>query len=162
MMDGATRRSAAANATPATPPIAASSTLSPTSCRTSRARAGAERGAQRHLGCPADATREQQVGDIGACHQQHQGDDTNQHLCRHLEIASDQCLVERFDRDAPALVRLRSDARDAAGDRRHIRTRLVDGHRGAQPADDLQVMHLTLFGGSLWPEQHPEIAREQI
>ena len=33
--------------------------------------------------------------------------------------------------------------------------------RGAQPADDLQVMHLTLFGCSLWPEQHPEIAREK-
>ena len=61
------------------PPATASTRLSVSSCRTSRAAARAERGAHRHLAPARRAAREQQVRDVGARDQQHRGDRAEQH-----------------------------------------------------------------------------------
>ena len=60
---------------PSAPPIAASSRLSVSSWRTSRAARRAERQPHRHLLLPRRRARQQQVGDVGADDQQHQRDD---------------------------------------------------------------------------------------
>ncbi len=80
---------------------APSTSDSTSSCCSTRAAAGAERGADRHLLAAAEGAREQQVADVGAGDQQHQADGGEQHHERRADVADD-VLLQRAPASRPS------------------------------------------------------------
>ena len=66
------------------------------SCRTSRAAAGADGGADRHLAAPADGAGQQQVRDVGAGDEQDEADGADEDPQRAAHVADD-LLAQRHD-----------------------------------------------------------------
>ena len=102
-----------------------------------------ERGTNRQLLLPRLGSDQQQVRDVGAGDEQHQGDRAHQHP-QHLLDVTDEIVLERHDMrrdprlfehlDVPARERreLRQRDRDQP---RHLRVRLRDGRPRLQPCD---------------------------
>ena len=80
----------AAPSRPSAPPATSIGSSSPIDCAISRARARAERGADRELALARQRARDQQVGEVGAADQQHRRDGGEQHVqrCSHVETVS--------------------------------------------------------------------------
>ena len=58
-------------------------------------------GAHSHFYLPRIRARQQQVGDIGACNQQHEGNGPYQHDQAGFEIRGDKGIQKRGELDAP-------------------------------------------------------------
>ena len=82
---------------PNAPPTTASTTLSVSSWRRSRAATRAERETDRHLAMPRRRAREQHVRDVRAGDEQHEPDGAEQHQECRADVADDHG-VERRDR----------------------------------------------------------------
>ena len=85
--------------------------------------AGAERGADGELFAPRERASEQQVGDVRAGDQEHEGDGGEEHDERHPHVADDQ-LLQRHDDGTPPGVGLGILLLEALRDRVHLRLRL--------------------------------------
>ena len=123
---------------PAAPPSRPSSTLSVSSCRTSRCQLGAERGADRDLLLPAGGARQQQVGDVGARDQQHERDRAQQHEHRAAHVADD-----RSTSGTTSIVNVRSRlslSRIRAAIDAHVGLRLRHRHAWLQPRHQVVVL----------------------
>ena len=126
--------------TPATPPSAPSTRLSVSSCATSRPRLAPSATANGHLFLASRASREQQVGEIGAGDQQHQHDGAERDIDRLAQGDRRPAAVERFDRDAPILLPGWDRVGDLRADRQQVGMRLLERHAGLQSADRIQPM----------------------
>ena len=84
--------------------------------------AGAERHPDADLAAPRAGAREQQVAEIGACDEQHEGNRRQQEQQRRAGRA-DQCVVEVDDRNAPVPVLRRIGSREPRRDRRQLQAR---------------------------------------
>jgi hypothetical protein len=101
--DGALRNAAHESTNPAAPPSVARSTL----CHEQPhdlSRAAADRGTDRHLARPADASCEQQVRDVGARHQQDERHDAAEYQRGCAELTADKRLPKRLEGDRPIAV----------------------------------------------------------
>ena len=101
---GATCRMAAPMASPSAPPRTPRKMLSVSSWRIRRPRDGAERRPDRQFAFAAGGAGEQQVRDVCAADQQDDADDADEQQGRGAQLAADERLVQRLDRDAAAFV----------------------------------------------------------
>src|SRR5205823_9969050 len=70
-------------------------------------------------------------------------------------------VMQRFDRDTPALVRLRPKASDLVADRTHVRARLIDSHARQNAPDHLQVMLSPLLRTPAGNQGRPEVGGKE-
>ncbi len=100
---------------------------------------GADRRAQRQLAQASSASREQQVGHVGACHEQHQSDRSGQQR-KHRPCLTDHRVEQRCDEDALIGIADREVALEASGDGVEFGARLLDRHAVLQPGDAANKM----------------------
>ena len=94
---------------------------------------GAQRTAHRDLFLPRGAASEQQVGNIGACDQQHECDGAEQNPQRADDIAIEKIVLQRLDGGAPALIRFRVVRGDLSRHRVHVGVGLRDRDARLEP-----------------------------
>ena len=113
--------------------------------------AGAQRRPDRQLTRAHRGARQQQVGDVGAADEQHEADDAEEQHRRQAELAADQGVVQRLERDAAPLVRLRELSRQPFGDGRHVGIRGLERHAGLQASDrPARTYAVRASGGAPW------------
>ena len=119
---------------PSAPPMSDSTRLSVSSWRTTRPRPAPSADADRQLARAHRGARQQQVGDVGAADEQHEADDAEEQHRRESQIAADERVVQRLERDAAARVGLRELARQPGGDRRQVGSAAARSSRPASAA----------------------------
>ena len=127
-----------ARSRPKRPPSAERTTLSASSWRMRRRASGAERGAHGELALPRRRPRQQQVGDVGARDQQHEGHGAGQDEERRTHVTG-QLIAQRDDARRPAGVEVREhlrQSRPTPASSRAARVRRV--MPGLQASDDRQ------------------------
>ena len=135
------RRSRTRAARRATPPVSASSRLSPHIQRVRSQRLAPSASANRRLVRSRRRANEQQVRDVGAGDQQHEADGAHQHQQRRSR-AADRALANRHEPQARVGIGVgvgRVGARVGVRDRVHFALRLLDAHAGREPRDRRQV-----------------------
>jgi hypothetical protein len=123
--------------------------------------ARAKGGTYGHFSCAADATCQQQVGDVRASHQQDEGDNAAKDERGGSHFAADERVAQRLDGDAPSFVGLRRDTGDVLRDHIHVASRLVDRRARPQSRDNLKVVLAALLWGPPRRKRRPDVGRKQ-
>ena len=140
-----------AMASPAMPPASANTTLSVSSWRTTRPRAGAECDADGDLLLAPGEAGQQQVRHVGAGDEEHEADRAQQNQQGGANVSDDRA-GERRDLDAVPGIRLRVGFGQARRDGGHFRLRLGPGHAGLEPPHCTDAgMHFARPGQDIVP-----------
>ena len=118
--------------------------------------AGAESGPDGDLAMPDRCARQQQVGHVGACDEQHERDRTHHREQHQLDLVGQQPLTQRSRTGSPVLVLGRIGPGQPGGYEREVAARLVDGDSRLHPGKDLRPALIAPSRFTIGREGHPQ------
>ena len=125
--------------------------------------ASAQRCADCHLALAHRAAREQQVGYVHTRNRHDESHRGQQQPERRPRIGTQEIVLQRFDRNVPTVVRLRSVLLELGGDAGHLVLGLFDADARLEASHDQQPSSCVVIDlGGLERERHPQVRRQAI